>query len=116
MVQATALHPTFPVPLPLGLLRPNPYKFPQPAGPLKKRTSLAASLMIVLFQIISILAAYRSDTLADYSDLKSRALRASIEAPALVAERGGGWEQENMRHNRESWGKVPEDHIPHGAR
>ena len=71
----------------------------------------------MLFQVINILALYRSETLANYIKFESEALRASIEASALVAERER-WEREkeNMRHDREMWEKVPEDHIPPGAR
>ena len=88
---------------------------PQPAGasPHKKRTSLVTSLIIVLFQVICILVVYRSDTLASFIDLESKAYRASMEVSALVAEREK-WEQEkeNMRHDRELWEQVPEDRVP----
>ena len=72
--------------------------------------------MIVWFQIVCSLVVYRSDALANFVDLESGALRASMEASALIAEREK-WEQEkeNMRHDREMWGKVPEDPVPSGA-
>ena len=99
---------------------PTSSQFParpsQPASHLLKRTSLATCLVIVSFQIICILAVYRSNTLANFIELESGALRASMEASTLVAEREK-WEgeKENMRHDRESWEKVPEDRIPPGA-
>ena len=58
-----------------------------------------------------------SDTLANLAEFESTARRASMEASALVAEREK-WEveKENMRHDREVWGQVPEDEVPPGAR
>lgn len=86
-----------------------------PPTPLR-RTSFAACLVIVFFQAICTLAVYRSNTLATYVDLESRAHRASMEASALIAEREN-WEKEkdNMRHDRETWEKVPEERVPPGA-
>jgi hypothetical protein len=72
--------------------------------------------VIVLVQIIGFLLICRSEALANLADLKSDALRASEEASILVAEREK-WEKEkeDMRHDRELWGKVPEDRVPPGA-
>jgi len=55
----------------------------------------------------------RSDALASFVEFKLEARRASTEASALIAEREKwGVEKQNMRHDRELWGKVPEDRDP----
>ena len=59
----------------------------------------------------------RSDAPSNCADFESTARRVTMEASVLVAEREK-WEveKENIRHDREVWGHVPEDEVPPGAR
>lgn len=83
--------------------------------PKKRRHSLPC-LMISLLQIICMPVFCHSDARANFINLESTTLRASVEASAFVVERGKlEAEKGNMRHDRELWEKVPEDGVPMGA-
>lgn len=122
--------PTDAFPELISPLSPNlpsrPLRPPLPTAPTvvvtRKRNSegnrgLIFWIIIVLLQVA--LIAYRSNTLAKSFDLKSKAFGASKERHALVTERKKSErEREKMRHDRGLWEKekVPEDHVPQGAR
>lgn len=114
--------PTVPFPQPLSRAPPSQF-LPLTPRPMvvstKKRTSernrgLVVLVVIVLLQVA--LIAYRSNTLAKSIDLRSKIQSAPRERSALVAERDRSErEREKMRHDRELWEKMPEDHVPPGA-
>jgi len=81
-----------------------------------KDINRAPAIFIVIILLQSVLIIYNSGTLSSFLNLESVASRASKEKFALMAERGGSERQrEEMRHEREFWGKVPEDRVPQGA-
>ena len=102
-----------------GPIRPSGYVFHPTGRPLQKRTQivtrgLALCLATILFQVVLII--YRSDSLAQFANLESAALRASMEKSALVSEREKSErERDKMRRDRELWEKVLEDRVPQDA-
>jgi len=98
------------------------YRFPglshdKPDGSYRRRAPtiiLVICSAVILIQTALIIR--RSDTLARFIDLESAAFRASKETSALITEREKSErERTEMRHDREFWGKVPDDRVPQGA-
>jgi hypothetical protein len=112
----------YPTPRPPTVYTPlrshyTPYHAPGPSS--RNRTSTCISpgligIVTILIQIVVIVSG--SGSLIKAINLESAALNASRERVALVAWRvKSEREREQMRRDRELWGKVREDRVPQGA-